>query len=896
MAGSTQTSRFRFWLWLIRVIGVIVPRRQRADWKQEWEAELRYRELLLAEWDKLNWKTKLDLLRRSLGAFWDALLLQPQRLEDEMFQDLRFGLRMLLKKPGFTLIAVLTMALGIGANTAIFSVVNAVLLRPLPYPQADRMVLLWGNFLKINITQLRAKPAEYVDYRDQTQSFDQVAAFHTADLNLTGSGDPQRIAGGRVTANLFALLEAQPAQGRVITADENQPGRDNVAVISHGFWQRRLGGAANVIGQQLKLNDLNYTIIGVMPTEFQFPHASFGFAEPAEVWLPLALDPAQVAERGGLYAINVLARLKPQVTLPQAQAELSALAQKFEREYRGYRGPNNADGGWRITVVPMQEQITGASRRALWVLFGAVGLVLLIACANVANLLLMRATVRQKELAIRAALGARRGRIVRQLLVESMLLAGLGGALGLLLAWWGVRMLAALSPANLPRAAEVNVDGRVLAFTLLLAVLTGLVFGLVPAWQASKPDLQQTLKEGGANRTRGRHRWREWLVVGEVALALPLLIGAGLLLNSFVRLQRVQPGVDADKILIAEINLPATKYREPARAAAFFEELMRRVAALPGVEQASFGTLPILSGAAISDAFSIEGRPLDLNNPNVSGWQRIAPGYFRALGIPLVAGRDFSASDNREAAPVAIINETLARHYFPDGNALGQRLTPGLPRPDNPFSTIIGIVKDIPHRTVESPAEPDYFLPFAREPRRDAYLFVRAALAPASFAAAVRGEVLAIDRDQPVTSFRTMHEVIASTTAPRRFNTMLLGGFALIALLLAALGIYSVNSYALTQRTREIGIRMALGAQARDVLALVLKQGMALALAGVGLGLAAAAALTRLIKSLLFDVSVTDPLTFASVALLLMLAAMLACYLPARRATKVDPLVALRHE
>ncbi|MFY9609201.1 MAG: FtsX-like permease family protein, partial [Blastocatellia bacterium] len=480
--------------------------------------------------------------------------------------------------------------------------------------------------------------------------------------------------------------------------------------------------------------------------------------------------------------------------------------------------------------------------------------------------------------------------------IESMLLAGLGGALGLLLAWWGVRTLALLNPASLPRAAEVNVDGRVLAFTLLLAVLTGLVSSIAPAWQASKPDLQHTLKEGGANRICGRHRGRELLVMGEVALALPLLVGAGLLLNSFVRLQRVKPGVDADKILIAEINLPATKYREPARAAAFFEELAGRVAALPGVEQASFGTLPILSGAAIIDAFSIEGRPLDLNNPNVSGWQRIAPGYFRTLGIQLVAGRDFSATDTREAAPVAIINETLARHYFPDGNALGQRLTPGLPRPDNPFSTIIGIVKDIPHRTVESQAEPDYFLPFAREPRRDAYLFVRAAHTPESLAAGVRGEVLAIDRAQPVTSFRMMTEVIASTTAPRRFNTLLLGGLALIALLLAALGIYSVNSYAVTQRTHEIGIRMALGAPAGHVLKLVMRRGLALVLGGLGIGLAGAFALTRVMARLLFEVSPTDPVTFLSISLLLAAVALLACWIPARRATQVDPLVALRHE
>jgi putative ABC transport system permease protein len=883
-------------LWLIKFIGLIVPRRLRADWKQEWEAELKYREALLEEWDKLNWRGKLSLLRRSLGAFWDALWYQSYRWEDEMIQDLRFGARMLMKKPGFTFVAVLTLALGIGANTTIFSVVNAVLLRPLPFSQADRLVLLWGNFLKINITELRAKTAEYVNYRDDTQSFDQVAGFYTADLNLSREGAPERVAGARVTANLFALLETQAAQGRVFADDENQPGRDSVAVISHGFWQQQLGGAANVIGQQLKLNDLNYTIIGVMPDGFQFPHASFDFAEPANVWLPLVLDPAQITERSGGYAVNVIARLKPQVPLSDAQAEMNALGQKFEREYRSYRGPNNSDGGWRITVVGLQEQITGASSRALWVLFGAVGLVLLIACANVANLQIVRAIQRQKEIAIRSALGARRGCIIRQLLIESLLLAASGGALGLLLAWWGVRTLALLNPANLSRAGEVNVDGRVLAFTLLISVLTGIVFGLLPAWQASKPDLQQALKEGGANLARGRYRLRELLVVGEIALALPLLIGAGLLINSFVRLQHINPGLDADKILIAGINLPNAKYREPKQAAMFFEELMRRVETVPGVEHASFGTQAILSGAAINDVLSIEGRQLDFNNPDTAGWQRIAPDYFRTLGVPLIDGREFADTDTRESAPVAIVNESFARHYFPDQNALGQRITPGLPRPNNPFSTIIGIVKDIPHRTVESQAEPEYFLPFAREPRRDAYLFVRASATPMSLAAAVRDQVLAVDRDQPVTSFITMNDVIRSTTAPRRFNTMLLGGFALIALLMAALGIYSVNSYAVTGRTQEIGIRMALGAQSRNVLALVLKQGIALALTGVGIGLLASLAFTRLVKSLLFGVSATDPLTFIVVALLLTLVALAACWIPARRATKVDPMVALRRE
>lgn len=884
----------RGWLWLIRAIGVMVPHRLRADWRMEWEAELQYRETLLSEWDKLNWKTKLDLLWRSTSAFWDALWLLPQRWEDEMIQDLRYGVRMLLKKPGFVFTTVLMLALGIGANTAIFSVINSVLLRPLPYSNADRLVLLWGNFLKVNITELRARTAEYIDYRDQTNSFAQVAAFNTADLNYSGITEPERIVGTRVTANLFSLLQAQPAIGRVIAPEENQAGRDNVVVISHGFWQRRLGGAANAVGQQIKLNGLSYTIIGVMPPEFQFPHTSFSFAEPAEVWLPLVLDAAEIAQRSGPYGVNVIARLKPQVTLEQAQTEMTALAQKFEREYRGYRGPNNADGGWRISVVPLQEQIVGKSRRALWVLFGAVGLVLLIACANVANLLLLRATGRQKELAIRAALGAGRLRLVRQLLTESVLLASMGGVFGLLLAWWGVRVLIRLGPDNFPRPSEINLDGRVLIFTLVLSVLTGILFGLVPALRTAKFDLQPALKEG-AQQITGRGRLREWLVIAEIALALPLLIGAGLLLNSFVRLQKVDPGIDADKVLLAEINLPETKYRDPLLAAAFFDELKHRVEVLPGVERASYGTLNILSGVAFNDPFSIEGRQMDFNRPNVAGWQRVAPGYFQTLGIPIIAGRDFTESDNKNA-PVVIINESLAQRYFPDGNALGQRLTPGLPRPENPFATIVGIVKNIPHRTIESQAEPDFFLTFAQQPRLSAYLFVRAAGNPLGLTSSVRESVAAIDHDQPVKSFKTMREVITTTTAPRRFTTLMLGGFAIIALLLAALGIYSVNSYTVAQRTPEIGIRLALGAQARDVLKLVLKQGMKLALVGVAVGLTGALALTHWLKALLFGVSATDPLTFAVIAAFLIFVALAACYLPARRAMKVDPIIALRHE
>jgi putative ABC transport system permease protein len=881
-------------LWLIRLIGVIVPQRLRLDWRQEWEAELGFREAQLAEWDRLDWRNKLALWRRSLGAFRDALWMQTFRWEDDMIQDLRFGLRMLRKNLGVTLVAIFTLGLGIGANTAIFSVINAVLLRPLPYAQSERLALIWGNFLKLDIKDLRAKTAEYKEYLERTQSFDEVAAFYNEGLNLTRDGAPERIAGVRVTANLFTLLDARAAQGRVIADDENQSGRDAVVVISHGFWQEKFGGAENIIGQQIRLNNLPYTVIGVMPEGFQFPHKSFAFSEPAEVWLPAVFDPAEIEQRNSRYMLNVLARLKPQVSFAEAQAEMTALGRDFEREYRGYRGPNNADGGWRITVVPLREQIVGGGRRALWILFAVVGLVLLIACANVANLLLVRATHRQKEIAIRLALGARRTRIMRQLLIESLLLSGLGGALGLALAAWGVRTLALLSPANLARASEIDIDGRVLVFTLLVAFLSGLIFGLLPAWQASQPDMQQTLKESAGLPVVGKFRVRELLVVGQIALALVVLSGAGLLIHSFLRLQRVSPGVDKDQVLIAEINLPASKYPKAAEAGRFFEEVKRRIEALPGVEQASFGTLPILSGAATPDPVSIEGREMDFNNPPVAAWQRIAPDYFAALGIPFIAGRDFSASDNQQ--PVAIINESMARRYFPDGNALGQRITPGLPRPTNPFSSIIGIVKDIPHRTIESTPEPDYYLPFVREPRRDAYLFIRMKGAPLTLAPGVRAAVLEVDSEQPVTNFQTMREVIDETTAPRRFNTLLLGGFAVLALLLAVLGVYSVNAYAVTQRTPEIGIRLALGAGRWDIVALVMRRALIVAFAGMVLGLAGALVLSRLLRSLLFEISPTDPLTFIWVALLLIFAVLLACYLPARRATRLNPMIALRHQ
>ena len=896
MADATCTIRFRFWLWLIRVIGVIVPRRLRADWRQEWEAELRYRETLLADWDKLDWRNKLDLLRRSVGAFLDAICLQPRRLEDEMFQDLRYGARMLLRQRAFTIAAVIALALGIGANTAVFSVVNAVLLRPLPYQNSERMALIWGNFLTFGMEQLRAKAAEYVDYRDQTRSFETVAAFSTADFIFTDGQRPDRIAGASVTANLFPMLGARAAQGRLISPEESQTGHDNVVVVSHQFWQKRLGAEANVIGRGVRLDDRNYTVIGVMPADFEFPHPSFNFAEPVEFWIPLAFTTEQVAQRQRPYYLNVIGLLKPNVTIEQTRAEMASLGQRFEREHQSYRGPKNSDMGWRITVVPLQEQIVGNSRRAFLVLFAAVGLVLLIACANAANLLLMRATVRQKEMAIRAAMGAHRLRLIRQLLTESLLIAAMGAAGGLTLAWLGVKALVSLGPDNLPRLQEINVDWRVLFFTLALSGLTGLIFGLAPALQASRPRLQHTLKEGGAAATRGRHWLRNLLVVGEVAIAMTLLVGAGLMLNSFARLQRVNPIVNAGKLLSVQINLLETRYPKAAQAATFFQELIRRVESLPGVEWVSLSTVQPLSGVAVNDPFSIEGRPLDFNNAPVAGWQHVTPNFFRTMGIPIVAGRDFTERDTADTSGAAIINEAMARRYFPNEDPIGKRLTLGLPRPDNPWLTIVGVVKDIPHRDLESKAAPDWYLSYLGQPRRHGYLMARASGDPAGLAAAIRSQVSAIDKDQPVTAIRTLNEVIASTTAPRRFNTLLLAIFAAVALALAAVGIYSVISYSVTQRTQEVGVRMALGARPGDVIRLILKQGLAMTLIGVAAGILGAIAAARVMSGLLYGVTATDPATFVAISLLLAIVAMLACYLPARRAARVEPIAALRCE
>jgi putative ABC transport system permease protein len=807
-----------------------------------------------------------------------------------MLSDLRYALRSLLKQPGFAAVVVITLALGIGASTAIFSVVNAVLLRPLPFPNSDRLQVVWGNYRALNIERLRAKAAEYDDYTEQTQVFDSVAAYANESFNLTTGSEPERILGAYVSANLFPMLEAQASAGRVFTADEQ-----HVVVLSDGFWRRHFAANRNVINQSITLDNENFTVVGVMPPSFQFPHASFSWGEPADVWLPLTYTQEQVAKRSGPYFLNVLARLAPGVTLEQARSHMNSLAQRFERELRGYRGPNGEDGGWQITLTPLQEEIVGGSRRALLVLLFSVGLLLLIACANVANLLLMRSARRQKELAIRTALGASRWRIIRELLVEGLALATVAAALGLLFVNWGLKLLALLGPAILPRAQEVSIDARVFGFMVAAVALISVGFGLVAARPVS--DLHESLKstrQSGGVRPR---KWSDALVVAEVSLAVLLLVASGLLVKSLLELQRTNTGIVANELTSVEIDLSATAYQDAERASEFYRQLAGQVESLPGVESASFGTVQPLSGHGNSDPFAIEGRQLDPANLTAAGWQVVGPNYLKTLGIPLVKGRDLSAADVQPGAlPVAIINEKMAARYWPNEDPIGRRITLGLPRPDNPWITIVGIAKNVPHRAIDSEPEPDWYASRVVSSQRHRYVFVRSALPASSLTAAIRKEVAAIDRNQPLTSVRTMAEVIGATTAPRRFSASLLGVFAIVALVLATLGIYSVISYSITLRTPEIGIRMALGARRPAILMMVLRKGMLLTLLGTALGTAGAFVLTRWMSSMLFGVSASDPATYALVVFVSLGAALLACSIPARRATRVDPLLALRYE
>ena len=788
-----------------------------------------------------------------------------------------------------------TLALGIGASAAIFSVVNAVLLRPLPFPHAERLQVVWGNYHSLNIQRLPAKAAEYEDYAKQTEIFDTVAAYANDSFNVTTGPEPERIRGAYVSANLFQILETQPSVGRVFTSDEQQTGR--VVVLSDGFWQRRFAGDRGVINQNITLDNDTYTVIGVMPPRFQFPHPSFIRGEPADVWVPLTYTPDQVVNRRGPYFLNVLARLKPGVTLEQSRSHMSALAQRFERELSGYRGPQGEDGGWHITVTPLQEEIVGRSRPALLMLLFSVGLLLLIACANVANLLLMRSAKRHKEFAIRAALGASRWKIARQLFVEGLLLATLGAVVGLLFVNWGIDLLVALGPSIVPRAQEVNIDARVFAFMALAVAVISIGFGLVAARPISKLDLNEFLKNTRPAGGVQRRQWSNVLVVAEVSLAVLLLVGCGLLVKSLVRLEQTNPGITPEDLISVEFDLSATTYSDAERASDFYRRLVTHVQSLPGVQSVTFGTNQPLSGSARSDPFAIEGQKLDPTNLTSAGWQLVGANYLKTLGIPIVKGRDFTVEDMQTGAtPVAVINERMAARYWPHEDPVGRRITLGLPRHDNPWITIVGVAKDVPHGAVDSQPEPDWYTSHVVSPQRRRYVFVRSSQPSSTLTAAIRNTVIGINPQQPLTSVKTMHDVISTTTAPRRFNALLLGVFAALALVLAALGIYSVISYSITLRTQEIGIRMALGAPTSKILLMVLRKGIVLTLIGVAIGLTGAFALTHWMSSLLFGVSASDPATYVIVFFVALGAALLACSIPASRATRVDPLIALRYE
>jgi putative ABC transport system permease protein len=801
-----------------------------------------------------------------------------------LWQDLRYGARMLLKNPGFTLVAVLTLALGIGANTAIFSVVNGVLLSALPYPHPEQLAMVWCDNRRQGIRDDITSYPNFVDWRDRNKTFQGMAGMTSADFHLTGAGEPEEIRAAIVSIDFFQLIGVSPVLGRGFTAEEEQPGRDRIVVMSHGLWQRRFGGDPGMLNKTISLSGIPNIVVGIMPPGFHFP-------ENTDLWRPLAPNEGMRAARGGFF-LPVVGRLKPGVTRAQAQADLDVIANQIEQQY-----PDMA--GYGVNVVPVLEQSVGPIRRALMILFGAVGFVLLIACANVANLLLARAAVRQREVAVRSALGAHAWRIVRQLLTESMLLAVLGGALGVLLAWWGLRLLVDLSPANIPRLENIRLDGRVLWFTLGLSLLTGLIFGLAPALQTTHLKLSETLKEGGRTGVGGgrAQRIRGAFIVAEVALTLALLVGAGLLVRSFWRLQQVNPGFKADNLLTLRLTLPRSRYTDGVQAVSFFERLQERLAALPGVVSASAASDIMLRRLATSAGFTIENRPQDPSELALElPFDRVQPNYFQTMGIQLLKGRAFTPQDARDRPKVAIVNETFVKRYFPNEDPVGKRFTFGDARPNAQWITIVGVVRDTKRQGLDQPIRIESWLPLAQEPSGSMEVVLRTRGDPLALSTAVREAVWSLDRDLPIPSIQSMEQILSARVAPRRLNMLLLGMFALVALILAAVGIYGVMSYAVTQRTHEIGIRMALGAQSGDVIGLVLKQGMMLTLAGVVIGLAATFALTRLMASLLFDVSATDPITFVAIAILLTGVALVACWIPARRATKVDPMVALRYE
>ncbi len=802
-----------------------------------------------------------------------------------LLQDLRYGFRMLLKHKSFTIVAIIALGLGIGANTAIFSLVNGVLLRPLPYPDADRIVYFEGQNLERGIAQSNISAPDFEDWTNQSNAFAHTAFYWTGGAAFAaGNGEPERVPRAGVTSAFFDVLGVQPMLGRAFLVEEHPPNGPPVAILSEGLWKRRFGSDRDIIGKTITISARPVTVVGVMPGGFEFP-------EESQIWTPAGVNIAEESRDNRSY--SAIGRLKPGVKLEQAQTQISAINQQLALAHA------DTNKGWGVNLAILHELQVRAVRPSLLVLLGAVALVLLIACANVANLLLARAAARQKEIAIRTALGASRTRVIRQMLTESLLLSVLGGCLGLLLSVWLTELLVAMNPPDSPRLSEVSLDYRVLAFTVAVSALTGILFGLAPALQASRLNVSGSLKEGG--RTGTGHRRtdaRSLLLIGEVALSLILLVGAGLLIKSFFRLQDVKPGFNPERVLIASLSLPSAKYKEDARRVEFYRELTTRLQALSGVEAAGAGlNLPLgASNYLIGRGFIPDGRPMTADEEVGAMYSTATPGYFEALQIPLLAGRLFNERDNADTPKTVIINRTAAiKSFGSEAGALGKRLT--IWRDEKFPREVVGVVGDVKPAALAEDGGAQIYTPHAQDGSWGFLTVVlRTTAAPAAMTATLRREVLSLDKDQPIYNVRTMDEVVAQSIGTRRVSMLLVSVFAGAALLLAAVGIYGVMAYSVTQRTQEIGIRMALGAQAGDVLRMVVRQGMTLALVGIGVGLAGAFGFTRMLASLLFGVNASDPLVYVGISFLLGFVALLACYLPARRAAKLDPMKALARQ
>jgi putative ABC transport system permease protein len=808
---------------------------------------------------------------------------------DNVVQDVRYALRLCLRAPGFTLIAVLALALGIGANTAIFTIVNAVLLERLPFRDPDRLVALWETNVRRPGRPNVLGPANVIRWGERSTAFERIAPFYDYRINLTGAGAPEEVVGMDVTPDFFPTLGVSPVAGRSFTEDEGPEGHDAVAILSYGLWQRRFAGDPGIVGRTIQLNARTVTIVGIMPADMRLflAHGSLA-AKPADLWMPFAFTAAQREPRGRY--MSAIARLKPGVTLTEAQAQLNTIASGLAREFPQF------DTGWSALVVPIHRELSGDLRPALLVLTGAVAFVLLIACANVANLLLARGATRQREIAIRSALGAGRIRVVRQLLTESVVLCLLGGGVGLLVAQWGLALLLAISPASLADLGAVHLSYPVLGFTAAVSLTTAIVCGFAPAFEGSRSNVQEALKDGARQIGASvRHRRiRQGFVVGEIALAVVLLVGAGLMIRSFGALRNVNPGFDARNVLTARVTVPTRRYDTDAKRITFFANLTARLSAIPGVESAGAVSYLPLAGPGAGTGFTIVGRPAPLPGQGpVTDVSVCDNGYFQSLKIPLLRGRIFAEREMREKSNVVVINETLANRYFPDEDPIGKSLVVAMTSPNVP-TEIIGVVGDLRFSDLTAEARPMTFWPHPQLAYSAMTLTLRTASDPASFAPLVEREVRALDKDQPVADVRTMDQWVARTLSQAKFSSMLLTTFAGLALALAAIGIYGVMSYSVSQRTSEIGIRLALGAEARDILSMVVGSAARLAAIGLAVGVVLSLALSRTLASLLYETAGTDPFTFLAVVGVLGAVAIAASYFPARRASRIAPVDALR--